>query len=89
VDTVVTAANSALSGSGGVDGAIRRGRGPELLAACRALNRCPVGEVVTTPGFRLSSRLVIHAVGPVWQKGEAGEETLLQRTDERAFARPP
>jgi O-acetyl-ADP-ribose deacetylase len=86
VDAIVNAANSALSGGGGVDGAIHRAAGPELLSACRALNRCPVGEAVTTPGFHLPSRLVIHAVGPVWQGGEAGEETMLQRVYERAFA---
>lgn len=86
VDAIVNAANSALSGGGGVDGAIHRAAGPELLAACRAFNRCPVGEAVTTPGFRLPSRLVIHAVGPVWQGGDAGEDTLLQRAYESVFA---
>lgn len=87
VDAVVNAANSALSGGGGVDGAIHRAAGPELLAACRALGRCPVGEAVATPGFRLPARFVIHAVGPVWDGGTNCEDVLLEQVYERAFAR--
>jgi O-acetyl-ADP-ribose deacetylase (regulator of RNase III) len=85
-DAVVTAANAALSGGGGVDGAIHRAAGPELLAACRALGRCPTGEARITPGFRLRARWVIHAVGPVWQGGERGEEALLASAYRAAFA---
>jgi O-acetyl-ADP-ribose deacetylase (regulator of RNase III) len=85
VDAIVNAANSALSGGGGVDGAIHRAAGPELLAACRALKACPVGEAVTTPGFGLPSRFVIHAVGPVWEGGERGEEAVLERAYANVF----
>lgn len=85
VDAIVNAANAALSGGGGVDQAIHRAAGPELLAACRALGRCPPGEAVVTPGFKLKARLVIHAVGPVWDGGEKGEPALLERVYERAF----
>jgi O-acetyl-ADP-ribose deacetylase (regulator of RNase III) len=87
VDAIVNAANSALSGGGGVDGAIHRAAGPELLAACRALGRCPIGEAVVTPGFRLPARFVIHAVGPVWDGGAKGEGVLLEQVYERTFAR--
>ena len=77
VDAVVTAANDRLAGGGGVDGAVHRAAGPELLAACRRIGGCPTGEARITPGFRLKARHVIHAVGPVWQGGGQGEAALL------------
>ncbi|MFL5574907.1 MAG: macro domain-containing protein [Gemmatimonadaceae bacterium] len=86
VDAIVNAANSALAGGGGVDGAIHRAAGPELAAAAVAHGRCPPGDAVLTPGFRLPARFVIHAVGPVWQGGTRGEADVLRRTYERAFA---
>ncbi len=85
VDAVVNAANSALRGGGGVDGAIHRAAGPELLEACRALGGCPAGEARITPGFALPSRWVIHAVGPVWQGGQAGEAEQLASVYTRSF----
>jgi O-acetyl-ADP-ribose deacetylase (regulator of RNase III) len=86
VDAVVDAANSALAGGGGVDGAIHRAAGPELARASRALAPCPAGEAVVTPGFGLRARYVIHAVGPMWTGGASGEPELLRSTYDRSFA---
>ncbi|MDQ3856810.1 MAG: macro domain-containing protein [Chloroflexota bacterium] len=84
-DAIVNAANSTLSGGGGVDGAIHRAGGPSILAECRRIGRCPTGSAVITGAGRLPARYVIHAVAPVWQGGDRDEAQLLRSAYLRSF----